>query len=163
MTTSIQLTQGMVAVIDTADLPLVHGYRWHVAKRKHTAYAAAWVPGTRRKVLMHRLLAGATDPSIEVDHHDGNGLNNRRSNLRSTTKSGNMHNLKKHRDGKSRFKGVIPCPERKKPWMAQIHPPGGKNTSEVLASRSIVGAGRFFLCGEPAEIEFAKTNFEAAA
>lgn len=41
---------------------------------------------------MHRLLVGAPDDRL-VDHRDGNGLNNRRSNLRVCTDGQNCANV----------------------------------------------------------------------
>jgi hypothetical protein len=43
---------------------------------------------------------------MEVDHQDGDGLNNRRSNLRICTHQNNSRNMRRHRDSASRFKGV---------------------------------------------------------
>ena len=42
-----------------------------------------------------------------IDHADGNGLNNRRANLRQASRSQNACNQKKRRDNTSGFKGVV--------------------------------------------------------
>ena len=42
----------------------------------------------------------------EIDHQDGNTAHNWIANLRATNKSGNMHNVKRHRDNSSGFMGV---------------------------------------------------------
>lgn len=124
-TIEIPLSQGKVALIDESDLEIVSCHRWYCARRKHTCYAMTSI--ARGKVLMHRLLM---NPGIdqEVDHRDGNGLNNQRSNIRVVSKHENMWNMSGHRDRKSRYKGLVYCPERAKKWMAQIRPPGKKNT-----------------------------------
>lgn len=56
---------------------------------------------------MHRQVLGVTDPKTKVDHRDGDGLNNCRSNLRRSTHQQNMYNQRKHGlNTSSRFKGV---------------------------------------------------------
>lgn len=45
-------------------------------------------------------------PAGEIDHRDGNGLNNRWLNLREGTKSQNQANARRRRDNSSGYKGV---------------------------------------------------------
>lgn len=100
----ISLRSGGFAVVDVADLPLVSGFVWHHHRGAHTTYAASKQPDGR--LLMHRVILGLTDASIPVDHRDLNGLNNRRSNLRISTKSVNGQNTPLRAGTKSGFKGV---------------------------------------------------------
>src|SRR5208282_1047840 len=61
--------------------------------------------------------------AIERDHIDGDGLNNRRYNLRSVTHSQNMHNARKpiKPGSSSRFKGVaFQARLKRRPWQARI-------------------------------------------
>lgn len=88
----IGLSQGQVAVIDAADLPLVTRYRWHAGRNPATgafhAVASVYEPPSRIKgVLMHRLLIGAEGRQTRVEHVNGNRLDNRRENLKLATKS----------------------------------------------------------------------------
>jgi hypothetical protein len=74
---------------DPEDEATVLAYRWVLTqgpKRSKTVYATTRVgPKHARKTLsLHRLIAGAL-PGQVVDHLDGNGLNNRRANLKVTT------------------------------------------------------------------------------
>jgi len=98
-----------VAMVDAGDADLVLQYRWHVhAMPDGRVYARARPNGG--SVYMHRLIA-ATPAGFETDHRDGDGLNNRRSNLRTATASQNRANgAKQRRRGdlppSSPFKGV---------------------------------------------------------
>jgi hypothetical protein len=60
--------------------------------------------GKRGKALMHRLLLGLSDPTIMVDHKNGNPLDNRRENLRICTRQENNWNVSAY--GKSGYLGV---------------------------------------------------------
>lgn len=104
----VPLTRGYEAVIDAADAPLVEGFNWYSLVEDHTAYAMRSAPsvgGKQKGILMHRALLSAPD-DFEVDHIDGSGLNNRRSNLRIATKAQNMRNCRRSRANVSGFKGV---------------------------------------------------------
>lgn len=94
----ISLTQGQTAVVDLVDWPAVSQYRWCADKRKYTFYAKADGGKTR----LHKLLA----PGKEIDHKDGDGLNNRRSNLRDVSGSQNQANRRVSSNNKTGFKGV---------------------------------------------------------
>lgn len=102
----VPLTQGYVAFIDKADLPMVQKHRWYTMRYKTGLYAATNAPmvnGKRgRTILMHSLIIG----SLGVDHKDRNGLNNRRENLRPATSSQNAMNYK-HRNTTSKYRGVV--------------------------------------------------------
>lgn len=101
----IPLSQGYSAFVDDADYELLRQYKWHVFIRSHskTKYAATiFYEPTKRSVLMHRLIL--TVPiGKEVDHINGDGLDNRRCNLRLTDRAGNCQNRQKRGDG---YKGV---------------------------------------------------------
>jgi len=120
----IQLTRGMVALVDDADLPLVSGYAWYPLLRSDGAgkgfYASGVAAGSgksgRKWLLMHHLVLPATG---QVDHRDGDGLNNRRENLRPCTSSQNAANARKQMVATSRFKGVFLDRSRGR-WAAAI-------------------------------------------
>jgi len=59
-------------------------------------------------------------PSVELDHHDGNSLNNKFNNLREATTQQNNFNAK--RRGNNNFVGVKCITNRKlkKKWVARI-------------------------------------------
>lgn len=116
--TEIRLLHGLVAVIDTEDFELVKVHRWHAARYRDKWYVYANIrSGTNKcgySVLgLHVLLAG--DGSLHVDHCDGDGMNNRRYNLRRATRSQNKFNSRKETRGVYLF-----TDRRSKPWQAYI-------------------------------------------
>lgn len=109
MPVEIQLTGGLVALVDASDEALVMRYSWHMLRRGNTCYAKhtmPWTDGKRPVLLMHRLLAGVTGADTRVDHRDGNGLNNCRANLRVCCHQQNLANARRRADNRSGFKGV---------------------------------------------------------
>jgi AP2 domain/HNH endonuclease len=126
----IPLTKGYEAIIDAADVPLVNGCNWQAHEKKrgdgsiYTVYAVRFFEGDGKRTSkrLHRVLLG--DGALHVDHIDGDGLNNRRCNLRAATRSQNMHNQRVRRDNASGFKGVH-LDKRTSMWTAQIAS-GGK-------------------------------------
>lgn len=101
--------------VDLCDMPRVTPYEWKITEsRPGYFYARGNVDGVL--VYMHRLLVGAK-PGQVVDHKDGDGLNNRRSNLRPCTHGENSRN-KKVAPGR-RWKGIALYRD-KKIWVARI-------------------------------------------
>ena len=70
--------------------------------------------------LLHRLIVGATDRLIPVDHINRDRLDNRRRNLRIATFKQNNLNRKKREGTSSVYLGVTRL-EAKKKWGAYIH------------------------------------------
>lgn len=152
----IPLAHGQSAFIDNADEGAVRPYRWFLRKSQagyHYAYGR--LPGTRRLVPLHRLLLDAGLNEF-VDHKNGNGLDNRRENLRLCSQSQNCANARK-KPGLSKFKGVCKDPGG---WRAQIvqnykkYNLGTFPTQEAAALAYDEAARRLFG-------EFARCNFPA--
>jgi len=74
-------------------------FNWYLTKPSKTFYAVRY-PG----ITMHRTIMNISDSSLDVDHINHNGLDNRKINLRVCTRSENMQNLPVR--GSSKFKGV---------------------------------------------------------
>jgi hypothetical protein len=108
-------------LIDDEDRHFLDEYTWWIHKTKTRNYLRAHIRGTGRgngnKVYLHRLIMQA-GPGQEVDHIDGNSLNNHRSNLRFVTRSQNNANGKS-KGSKSGFKGVH-WDGYNKTWIAKI-------------------------------------------
>ncbi len=104
----VPLTQGKFALIDDEDYKLVSLYNWRWLSTRNYAQTSIQQNGTWRTIQMHRLILNAPK-GVEVDHVNGNGLNNRRSNIRLCTRSENMRNRrgwKLNESWGSSFKGV---------------------------------------------------------
>ena len=111
---SIPLTQGKIAVIDECDYALVSPHRWHAVRAPNGVwYARARID--RRNIYMHRLIT--RNPPYPVDHRSGDGLDNRRENLREATQSQNLANREAR--GLSEFIGVW-RDHHKQRWVAQV-------------------------------------------
>lgn len=108
---TIPLTQGKMALIDDEDLERCLAHKWCAFQPKRRPGAWYAVTGIRkpdgRKTTMalHRFLMG-NPKGMDVDHRDGDGLNNRRLNIRVATRSQNIANQVRRSHGKSRYKGV---------------------------------------------------------
>lgn len=113
------LTRGAVAIVDDEDYEKLKAHKWSASA---TGYA---VRGFRRNgksilVKMHREILGEQCAGLEVDHINGNKLDNRRENLRIATRSQNASNRPKYyKDSSSKYKGVRKAKGRKK-WTARI-------------------------------------------
>lgn len=115
-------------IVDDEDYEFVSNYAMHVwsTPRHHTLYAI--ITFSRVKQLrLHRVLTKAKDNEV-VDHINGNGLDNRRSNLRVTTQLNNNANARKKAKATSMYKGVSLYLDgaTSKPWKAQIQRDGRK-------------------------------------
>lgn len=150
----IALTQGRFALVDDADYKSLAGYRWYAVRHESRWYAARR-NGSASKLYMHR----AIYPEFAaIDHIDGDGLNNQRSNLRPASRQQNARNAKKHAAATSAFKGVYLHKSGK--WYAQLKVRDeskwlGAFVSEAEAARAYDRAARQFF-GEFAQCNFSK-------
>ena len=108
---------GRVALIDDEDYELVSRHKWYTLAYETWIYACATSPGSggSGKLRMHKLITGYP----LTDHINGDGLDNRRSNLRPATVAQNNHNARGWSDSSSRFKGVT-WHQRDRKWQAAI-------------------------------------------
>lgn len=141
-TARIPLGNEMYALIDAQDAELVGQYTWQAVRDCATWYARRDIclPGRRKKTQrMHTLITGWPF----TDHRNGDGLDNRRANLRQATKAQNNRNRRKT-VGRSRLKGVSLYQGR---WRAQIKFAGrqthlGSFANEDDAGRAYDAAAR---------------------
>ncbi len=108
----IPLTRGKVALVDAEDYENVVRLKWQAQLSKGTWYAARGATSRRSHLSMHRLIMNAP-PAMQVDHINGNGLDNRRCNLRLATVGQNDCNRPRTKRNTSGYKGV----SLKKPFL----------------------------------------------
>ena len=90
----IPLSQGEYAFVDDEDFDIVKDIKWHLFNHPSgNKYARGHIKieGKYHNVYMHRFIM-KPEAKILIDHKDGNGLNNCRSNLRYCTRSQNNSN-----------------------------------------------------------------------
>lgn len=124
----LPLTQGKVARVDDADYEDLSQHNWYAGRIRRRWYAlrnGSRTLGPRRIVKMHHEVAGRPPDGLETDHVNGDGLDNRRANLRFVTHAQNMANALPLLGCSSRFKGVY-WDKRDRRWVARIKS-GGKS------------------------------------
>jgi hypothetical protein len=144
----VPLASGFFAVVDRKDVRKVSRYSWYVHTTptgKRYARTTIFVQGKKRWLWMHHLCISLKAGEI-CDHRDGNGLNNRRANLRRSTYTNNARGMRV-RPHSSRFKGVSWRKNRRR-WISQIELSGRRNLYlgsfrlEIEAARAYDRAAR---------------------
>lgn len=124
------LLRGEICSVDDSDWRLVSSYSWRAAysyKNGRRGRVSGVVARSGRKlVLLHRILLNPSTHE-EVDHKDGNPLNNCRNNLRLASRAQNSRNRGRARSNRVGFKGVYLDPRRiLHPYRAEIRADGRK-------------------------------------
>jgi hypothetical protein len=153
----VPLTRGKFAVIDAGDWQKLPPRSW-CAKPATDApgfYALACVAG--KMVRMHRLLANAP-ANVLVDHHNGDGLDNRQRNLRQATHSQNNANRRAY--GKLGIKGVRRSANGTL-FISQIKDAGGRMIRLGTFANADDAAVAYDLAALARHGEFARLNYES--
>lgn len=94
------------AQVSAEDFVWLNDYRWTLSSKGY-AQRTFEKDGRWIAVLMHREILGLEPgDGLEGDHHNGDKLDNRRTNLRITTRAENGQNLRHVHGGTSRHRGV---------------------------------------------------------
>lgn len=105
----IPINEDFKAIVDDEDYLTLSKFKWRAFILRHTTYIVRgeWSKSERRSITiyMHRQILGLL-PEQFVDHINGIGWDNRRSNLRICTRSENQRNMKLYSDSRTKFKGV---------------------------------------------------------
>ena len=88
--------------------PVISKYHWRMSTKKNKKYVCSGQNKNGKKIIyMHNLIMDYIPiRGIEVDHIDGNSLNNRKSNLRLVGRINNIHNTRERQDNTSGIRGV---------------------------------------------------------
>lgn len=123
MSRTISLTKGKHAIVDNDDYNMLLEYSWYSNESSSHPYAyrSQWVSGENRSVEipMHHVVMGCGGEGKEVDHINGDGLDNRKENLRFVTRAQNNWNQKSRKFTSSKYKGVG-WNKRRKYWESYI-------------------------------------------
>lgn len=143
--------------IDPQDEWLLHfPWREDSSSSKYTSYARCSITrdGWSKKVLLHRVIMQPERGQL-VDHINGDGLDNRRCNLRICSREENSRNSRPH--GKtSKYKGVS---WRKKDGLWVMHIRGGGERATEIFKDEEQAARRYDELAKELHGEFAYLNF----
>lgn len=152
----IPLHNGMVALIDPADFEIVAPIRWLAHFQRDR-----WYVRTSHGALMHRIILGLPDGGPLVDHRNGDGLDNRRVNLRAASAQQNCWNSRGHSRG-TRFKGIY-WYKATQQWTGQVTTPDGRRVSIGYHDDEVAAAMARDRIAAELHGEFARLNFPRTA
>lgn len=118
MTKEIPLTRGKVALVDAEDYEELSKYEWYYEKSGYACRRKTHGYYDSSKVYMHREILKSIPRNKVVDHINGNGLDNRKSNLRIITQRENTFNSGIRINNTSGYKGVSRLGNK---WRARIY------------------------------------------
>ena len=112
----ITLSNGLQVKVSKEDFIYLSGFNWNLSSSGYVSFEAG-----KKQKSMHRLIAerAGIDCQNQIDHKDGNRLNNQRGNLRAATFIENGQNHGKNKNNTSGYKGVS-WDKQKEKWSARI-------------------------------------------
>lgn len=154
------LNRGYVTIFDPEDAHLASkGSFWVRVVNKHTVYAIHQRHvgiGQTKNFRFHREIMNASS-EVEIDHRSGNGLDNRKRNLREATRSQNQRNKHPRENCSSKYMGVSWSKSRQR-WQAIIQ--SEKKVTHIGRFNSEIEAAMAYdRCAVDLHGEFARLNF----
>lgn len=107
-----------LSIVDQDDYDKISKYSWFVKKGRYTCYAGRR-DCCKKTTSLHREILNLKRGDPIIDHKNGNGLDNRKCNLRVSTYEINNFNAKIRTDNISGYRGVS-WHRRTKKWCVQI-------------------------------------------
>ena len=156
----IPLTRGKFALVDDEDFDELNKSRWYALKGKNTYYAEKKIRkrGVWTSIGMHRAIL-KIKKGLVCDHINGNGLDNRRVNLRICRQGENTWNSRRQSNNTSGYKGVYWHKHSKK-WYSRITV-NSKTKSLGYYDDKKEAAIAYDLAAKQYYGEFARLNFQA--
>lgn len=139
-------------LIDNEDFEWLNQWKWSYKD----GYAVRTIWPTHHQIRMHRLIMN-TPKGMDTDHINGNGLDNRKLNLRICTTSQNLMNKTKKQNHSSTYKGVHWDKQMQK-WRTNIYI-NHKQTFIGLFDKERWAAMAYDLWAKENYGKFAKLNF----
>jgi hypothetical protein len=149
----IPLTQGKFAVVDEDDYERISKNRWHYTSK---GYARRNNNATKQAIMMHREVMKIRRGRMQVDHINGDKLDNRKANLRLCTNQQNSFN-RKNETGKLKYRGVYMFKNRNKKFCARIRI-DGRTLSKGMYHTIEEAARQYNVMAKKYHGEFARLN-----
>jgi len=125
----IELTRGKFTLVDDDDYDKFNpNFSWWLFPGRGTDYAITIKSG--KSLFLHRAIMNAPK-GLQVDHINGNGLDNRKENLRLCTATQNKRNVKNNKRNKSGYRGV------------SLDARSGKYKAQISTGEKILSLGSF--------------------
>lgn len=145
-----KLGAGLSFIVDDEDFVFLSRWKWSLNNKGYVRRNVTSKSGgvaTYKNAFVHKLVASRAGVSgDEIDHRDGNKLNNVRRNLRPATRTDNCRNVGLKKSNTSGFKGV--CYDKSRGnYIASIRHGGKKHTlgrfaTAEEASRAYIKAAK---------------------
>jgi hypothetical protein len=147
----ITLSKGYTTTVTNQDYKRLSKYKWYALESRYAdgtvrnvyAVRSHYREGKREFWYMHRIILGVTDPTVEVDHKNNNGLDNRRGNLRLADRQSNNFNVRRRKDNTTGFRGVSRYKDKFRAEIQHGHLGVFDTLEEAAAVYKVAAAERF--------------------